>query len=95
MAARHAEGLVRIKAIMREHQRAIYAVRLLKAALDAEHAWVAKEAADRAELLRREEILVTSRKETTNLATALAEAQKLAKDTLAAEAAQAQATSIA
>jgi hypothetical protein len=54
--------------ILQEHaaktRRAIDAARLLKKLEDGEHARVAKEIVDRAELLRLEEILIALRKET-------------------------------
>ena len=83
-AAQQVEELALKEVAVQGHQRALEASRLLKAAHDIEHAKVVQEAADRAELLRREEVLLASRKEAPSLAVALVVAPKLAQEALAA-----------
>jgi len=67
----------------------------MKVAQEAEHARAAHEATKRAELLRRVEIILAARRKTAQLAAALAEARKPAKESLAAGATLAKAMATA
>ena len=78
-----------------DHQRATEAARLLRVAQEAEHARLTQETEERANLLRREESLISARRENTNLAVALAVAQKAAEDCGAISATQAFQTEVA
>ncbi len=82
-AIRYAEELALKSVSVQEHHRAQEAARFLKAAHEAEHAKV-HEVVDRADLFRREEVLLDARRGGAALAVVLADAQKLAKNALAA-----------
>jgi len=93
--ARQAKDLALVEAKTKEHRRGLEAARLLKAAHEEEHVGLAQEASDRAELLHREEILLPTRPEIEIRAAKLDEARQAAKDSMAAQAAQALATATA
>jgi len=88
------EELALSEAKTKEHQPAMEAACLLRAAQEAKHARLAHVAAERVELLRREEVLLAARRENANLAAALAGAHQAANDSLKAEAAQALANAL-
>jgi len=60
-ATRHAEELALKEANEREHQRAHEATHILKAAQEAEHVRVVHKSPDKADLLRREDVLMVAR----------------------------------
>jgi hypothetical protein len=94
-AARLAEERALQEASAREHQRAQEAACLLKAAQQAEHSRGVHEAAEKADLLRREEVLLVARRQAKALTAPLGDTQKQAQDALTAGAAQVKAAEAA
>ena len=76
-----------------EYKRALEAARLLKPTQEAGHLRMAHEASDKVEYPRREDLLLTVRRENANMVAKVAKAQQVAKTIMVGEGAHALAAS--